>query len=78
LINQIAGTNKEFPCSRQILEKVPLSFVVEAQRVVIRALSAKKDQQISYLPERELDRKVWYLELLEQQVQEAEKSTQHL
>jgi DNA repair exonuclease SbcCD ATPase subunit len=49
-----------------MLEKVPLSHVVEAQRIVIRALSARHNsQKISYAPEREIDRKIWYLELLE-------------
>jgi hypothetical protein len=49
-----------------MLDKVPISHVVEAQRVVIRALSTKHNgQKISYVPEREIDKKIWYLELLE-------------
>ena len=62
-----------------MLEKVPLSHVVEAQRVVIRALSGKHHgHKIIYAPEREIDRKIWYLELLEQQVSDADKSAQNL
>jgi hypothetical protein len=51
-----------------MLERVPLTYVVEAQRIVIRALSAnhKNKIKIDYIPEREIDRKIWYLELLEQ------------
>ena len=52
-----------------MLEKIPSAAVIEGQRIVIRALSARKDGfKINYMPERELDRKIWYLELLEQQV----------
>lgn len=66
LVEQVASTTKELPTSKQMLEKVPLSHVVEAQRIVIRALSARHNsQKISYAPEREIDRKIWYLELLE-------------
>lgn len=63
-----------------MLERVPLTYVVEAQRIVIRALSAnqKNKIKIDYIPEREIDRKIWYLELLEQQVFDAEKQTTNL
>jgi hypothetical protein len=40
--------------------------------MVIRALSPNKSERITYAPEREIDRKIWYLELLESQVAEAD------
>lgn len=43
--------------------QLSVSKVLKAQRVVIRSLAAK--HQIKYVPERDHDRKVWMLELLE-------------
>ena len=49
-------------------------MINDAQRVVIRALMSRQQaDRIRYGPEREVDRKVWYLELLEEQVADAEK-----
>ena len=51
----------------QILEPFTMNVVNDAQRIVIRALSKRSDaEKISYAPERDLDRKIWYLELLEE------------
>ena len=51
----------------QILEPFAINVVNDAQRIVIRALSKRTDaEKISYAPEREIDRKIWYLELLEE------------
>ena len=51
----------------QILEPFAMNVVNDAQRIVIRALSRRTDaEKISYAPEREIDRKIWYLELLEE------------
>lgn len=51
----------------QILEPFAMNVVNDAQRIVIRALSKRTDaEKISYAPEREIDRKIWYLELLEE------------
>ena len=62
----MGSVSKELPTSKQMLDKVPILHVVEAQRVVIRALSTKHNgHKISYVPEREIDKKIWYLELLE-------------
>ena len=43
---------------------MPLSSVIQAQRIVIRSL-CKQQAGIRYVPEREQDRKVWLLELIE-------------
>ena len=51
----------------QILEPFAMNVVNDAQRIVIRSLSKRTDaEKISYAPEREIDRKIWYLELLEE------------
>ena len=50
-----------------LLKQASLQEVTEAQRIVIRALTKRHSgDKIKYAPEREVDRKVWYLELLEE------------
>lgn len=56
-----------------MLSQAPLKTVIEAQRVLIRSLTQRpQHDRIRYAPEREVDRKVWYLELLEEQVSDTE------
>lgn len=59
---------------------LPTQQVLQAQRVVIKALTEKQGcgKQIRYAPERDLDRKIWLLELLESQVNDAESQTDRL
>ena len=45
---------------------------------MIRALAPQKQDKIRYAPEREIDRKIWYLELLESQVSDTEKQIGNL
>ena len=46
---------------------------------MIKSLARKwQDEKIRYVPEREQDRKIWLLELLEQQVNDAEVQTDRL
>jgi len=67
LSTQIADTN---PAEDQAVE--------EAQRIVLRSLAQKVGElqgsveNLQYVPSEEKDRKLWYLELLEQQVNSAE------
>lgn len=44
---------------------LPMAKVLQAQRVVIKSLARKNEAVIRYVPERDLDRKIWLLELLE-------------
>ena len=58
----------------QSLQQMPLHVINDAQRIVIRSLAQRNDSEsIKYAPEREVDRRIWYLELLEEQVADAEK-----
>jgi len=53
------------------------SMIEAAQRLVIRSLSARGAQP-TYAPSEGQDKKVWYLELLEQQTAFAEESVERL
>lgn len=45
-----------------IHEQLPLSKILQAQRIVIKSLASKnQDKAIRYVPERDQDRKIWFL-----------------
>ena len=67
------------PSTTGLLQRVPPQAIIEAQRIVIRSLSQRHHaDRIKYGPEGEIDRKVWYLELLEEQVTDCEAQTTKL
>ena len=52
--------------------------VEAAQRIVIKSLSQRKNESPSYVPNSASDRKLWYLELLEQQIDSADTTIKNL
>ena len=55
------------------MDEASLLEINEAQRIVIRSLTRRAEsERIKHAPERAVDRKLWYLELLEEQISSAE------
>lgn len=56
-----------------------MAEINDAQRIVIRSLTHRAEsERIKHAPERAIDRKLWYLELLEEQISSAEQTSNKL